>query len=793
MLKNYLKIVLRNIIKYKSTSLTYFLSLVIGFVGASIIFLIVNNELSFDDFHENSENIYRVVYAENDKVVRNPREIAAAGPPAGPQLVENLPEIESFLRIRYTDNSLISNETETYNENKVVYADSNFFNFYSFNLLIGNSNRVLSEPGNVVLSESIAKKYFGNDNPLDKILYLDNETRLVVKGVYEDFPVNSHIDIDFIISFETFSVPEGYPVTLQTWAWASFPTYLELNESADVESVQNKCTEILASNMPEGARDRFIAILQPLEDVYLGKYEHDQQRKGQWSKIYGLGLIGILLLGIAAFNFINLITARSLERAKEIGVRKVVGASKHELRKQILGESVIITLLSALISTLVLYLFVKTGITIAGISLSLIFNDLLFYAIFILTAAIVIGLLSGLYPSIMFASIDPARILKKESTYGNPKSPVRKLLISFQFAISIFLITVTLIISNQMQFITDKNLGFDEENVVILKVPRSLSTADLETLETNIANSSFVKSVGSSATLLDGNSGSVPVFADGITDEIGIPMNIFGVSYNFFETLGIQLKDGRTISKNFSSDTSEAIILNQAAASLLGFEKPVGNNLRVSDLVDGKIIGVTDDFHFASLHRKVEPLAIFYTEYAEYVYVRLAEGNFNNMLSSLNSIWNSTLPNVPFEYRFLDENLNQLYKAENSFLDLVMIFSIVSIFVACLGLIGLVSFSIIRRKREIGIRKVLGASVVNIFMLVSKEFLLLIIYANVFAWPLAYYFGKNWLQDFAYQTNIDFVPFILASLAALLFSFISISFKAAQAASTNPVKTIRYE
>ncbi|MBU2491031.1 MAG: ABC transporter permease [Bacteroidetes bacterium] len=793
MFLNYIKIAFRNLIKYKSTSITYLASLIIGYAGVLLIMLILKNELTFDSFHENSENIYRIVFVENEKVIKNPREIVGSGPPAGPAFKEQVTEVKDFTRIRYAENSLIVFEDKSFYEDKTAYVDSTFLTMFSFPLVFGNPEDALSKPNSVVISEKVKNKIWGNENPIGKILVLDDRHELHVTGVIKNFPLNSHIEFDYLISFNTFAVPTGYPVTLQDWGWISFPTYLLIQSGADINKIEEQCLQILKSNLSASSKERFFIKLQPLKDIYLGEYKYHRDRKGEWSKVIGLIIISFLLLGIACFNFINIATARSTNRLKEIAMRKVIGADRKSIFYQLIGESILVSLLSMLFSVLIVQTIIESKLNFIGINFFELADDFLLYSPIYFLFALAVGFLAGLYHSFIVAAFNPIKIFRNTNSFSGSKSTVRKLIITFQFSIAIFLIITSFIISKQMEYISEKNLGFDQEQILVLRLPRDNSGQNVKLISESYNNNAFVINISSTGNILDGDNGSGPVFPEGMTGDVGIPMNTYGVNFNFFETLDIKFINGRPLSADIASDSTEGIVINEKAAKILGWHDPIGKQLRVSNLLTGRIVGVVKDFHFASLHNEIQPLVMFFTDLTEYIFVKTAKGNLNSTISSLEKEWKNIVPDLPFDFFFLDENINKLYQSENIFLNLINVFSILSIFVALLGLFGLVFFSVTKKKKEIAVRKILGASVSNILFLVSHEYIMFTIVANIIAWPVAYFYLNNWLTGFAYKVEIGIIYFLFAAVIVSVCALLTVCLISFKTARSNPAESIKNE
>lgn len=792
MFQNYLKIAFRNLLRERGISFINILGLAIGFASCIFIFLFVRHELNFDGFHEKGERIYRLVHDEREFIVPGGRLLATTGPPAGPALANNFPEVLNAVRVRFTDRRIVSYNEKRFYEENIVYVDSTLFEVFSFPLQRGNPETALNAPKKVVITSQMAEKYFGDEDPLGKTLQLDDGLELTVTGVFKPIPQNSHLKFDFAISFATFTVPRGYPVTLDSWGWISFHNYLLLDRGVDPAALEAKFPEFISTHWDPERAKRFKWRLQPLKDIYFGEVLNTDIPSGNIAYIYGLSGIGILILLMGSFNFMNLSIARSITRSKEVGIRKVLGAFQTGLIKQFLGESVIISLLGFILAFALFEVLGEVLARTLQISLPVQSGDYLDLVLLFLGISIAVGIISGSYPALVVSHFQPSKVLKGKSQPVSSGILLRKILVVVQFSITIGLIAGSFVIADQMQLIRTKELGFNKEEVLILPVPRDRSDAQYALIRNKLRQNLHVAGISAGSGVFDGDNGSVPMFPEGAAEE-GIPVNIYGVHFDFFKTLGIELAQGRPFSEEIPGDTATAIILNQAAAGVLGWDNPVGKPLRVSNLVDGYVIGLTDNFHFASLHYEVEPLAIFITSLVENIYIRVKPGDPRQILSSLEQDWQQVVPELPFQYTFMDENLNRLYAADRQFARLISAFSLLAIFVACLGLYGLVTFITRQRTREIGIRKVLGASVPGIAGLISKDFLLLVMVGNIIAWPLAYLLMNNWLQSFAYRIEIGWWVFALAGALALLIALLTVSYQAIRAALANPVKALRYE
>ncbi len=792
MIKNYLVIAFRTLLKHKTFSAINIFGLALGMASALVIFLYAKQELTYDGFHEKAEQVYRLTYDERESRPADGRFLATTSPPMGPALVASYPEILKCLRLRFSENDVLAYGERRFFENGGVYADSTFFEMFSFSLKAGNAATALREPNSIVLTPQTAAKYFGAENPLGKTLTLNHERELKVTGVLHEMPRRTHVQCDFLISFSTFRVPTGYPVTLESWSWISFHTYLLLAPNAKPELLERKLPDFMQTHAPERA-GKFRLGLQPITAIYLDAPKHADVASGNRALPYGLLVVGALILLLAAMNYINLATARALDRGKEVGIRKVAGASRAELVRQFLGEALLLTFCSFVLALASLEIFLKMLRAAFNLDLLLAPMEHAQLVGFGLVLAVLIGVFAGSYPAFMTASFQPIKVLKGKFRASATGLALRKTLVGMQFGVTTALLVATLVIARQMDFVRNKNLGFEREAVIVLHMMRDGSEARYALLKDRLRQNPHVLNVSASSGLLDGDNGSVPIYPEGRVDERPMASNILGVRHDFFKLLNIRMSEGREFSEQFASDVDQGIVLNQSAARALGWENPVGKKLRIGDLVDGQVIGVAEDFHFASLRNQIQPLAVFVAELVENVYLKIRPGDLSALLASLESDWKHVAPEQPFRFTFLDEHLARLYANDQKFARLISVFTALALAIASLGLYGLIAFITRQRTKELGIRKVLGASAMSVAALLSKDFVKLLLFANFIAWPIAYFAMNRWLQDFAYRIEIGWWIFALAGGVALGIALLTVSTQAIRAALANPVEALRYE
>ncbi len=794
MLKNYLKIALRNIKKDKVSSVINILGLSLGFACSLLILLFVYNELNVDKSFDHGDRIYRVTNDERS-FRETGRYLATTGPPFAPTMATELPEVESAVRLRYTDDVVFKYDNHQMYENKVIYASEDFFKLFSFPFAKGNPDQALSEPNSIVLTPQMAQKYFGDKDPIGKELLMNDEVSLKVTGVLEEAPKNTHLDFDFLVSFKTFKVPFGYPVTLETWGWISFHTYVLLKEGVNPSIVNDKLLDFskrhVYGDRPVGSTYE----LQALADIYFhseGMMNAGEYKKGNLTYTYGLSFIAVLILLVAGFNFMNINTARSVKRAKEVGVRKVLGAGKRNLINQFLGEAIVYSLMSLGLA-IVIFKFSKNAlIDYLGWHLELNFNDYLVLGLVLLGLTILLGILSSIYPAFILSHFKPVNVLKGRIRSNGSEMNIRKILVVCQFAITVGLIVCSLVVSRQMDFIRNKNLGYDKEQLVSLQMRTDDFLQRYDLAKKILLQNPNVVGI-TAGDVMDGDYGSVPITPAGM--DQGVAMHLIGGYWDYFTTLGIDLVEGRDFSAQHPRDTAIGIIINEAAQRTFGWDDPIGQALQVNTNINGEVVGVVKNFHFQSLHDPIEPLVVVVPRtHMRNVILRInPTNNIDGLIASLQNDWQEIAPDLPFQFSFLDDQLNLEYKADLQFSKLVTFFGWIAIFIASLGLYGLIAIVTAYKTKEIGIRKTLGASVSNILFMLSRRFVILILISNLIALPVAWWVMNNWLQNFAYHTNIG-VPLLLSAILISLFiAILSLSYQVIKSALGNPVIALREE
>ncbi len=793
MFKNYIKIAWRNLVKNKVYSGINIIGLAIGLTAGFLILLFVNFELSYDGFHTKGDRIYRVVAD-----IKTPSENIEANKPAWAvplHLEKQFPEVESAVRVAGRD-MLIRKDDLKFKETGILAADPNFFNVFDFELIKGNPADVIKEPFSMVLSESMVKKYFGDQDPIGKTLKITEDSHIAtITGVMKDMPKNSHINADMIISMTTYT--QSLNKNLDT-AWGGYNpfAYILLSPGTNPDQLAAKFPDFLERNDGENMKKSKMYVtlfLEPFKELYLHS-NRGGTGGGSMDIVYIFSVIAIFILIIAAINFINLTTARSVERAKEVGIRKVIGADKGQLAFQFVGESVIISCIAFLIavglSILLLPLFNElAGKTVSSGVLAVPMNLVVLFLI-----SIGIGMIAGIYPAIVLSSFKPVSVLKGRFSTGSKGVLLRKGLVISQFTISIVLIIGTIIIYNQMNYMRTQELGFNKEQMLILETNSTSSQTALKQMIDKIPGV-VSTSLGSSVPG-KGNSMAYSEIENRDGDLQVANLDLYFIDYDYISQFGLKVLAGRPFSRDFSTDSTEAMILNEKAVKLLGYSDPkdaIGANYKQWGS-EGRIVGVIKDFHFESLDENIAPLTMRIQDQSnELIAVKISSENTKQVLSSIKDKWQSILTEEPFDYYFLDEFFDRQYRSEERFGNLFLNFSILAILISCLGLLGLAAYSTLQRRREIGIRKVIGASVSGIVNLLSKEFIMLVGIAFIIASPIAWFMMHQWLEDFAYKTPIEWWMFVLAGVSALIIALGTISFHALKASLINPVKILRTE
>lgn len=806
MIKNYLLTAFRSFFKNRSFTILNVLGLTIGIVASLLILQYVKYERSYDSFHSRAKDIYRIQYNQwqNGKLRF---ECAAAVPAVGPALKNNFPEVRRFTRL-YPVSGVISYESpsgiKSFREEKMQITDSSVFEVFNFKLLKGEETDALTGPNKAVVSEQAAKRYFGNEDPIGKTIAWDGNRKFEVRGVFADIPANSHIRFDFMLSYQTLN-NESNRESETNWGWYDFNTYVLLEPGADAKALQAKWDKWLVANKEEewkktNSRKEF--ILQPLLDIHLGKVllqESEPAERGDRDSVYALSFIALFILVIAWVNYINLATARSFDRANEVGVRKALGAQKQQLVYQFLAESLLINLVAAVLAVALVWLLWPLFSELSGrnIPRSYLFEQdfwLLLGVLFIAGAT-----LSGFYPAIVLSSFKPVAVLKGKVVNAPHGNIMRKALVVFQFAASVFLIVGAIVVYRQLAFMKNQKLGVDIKRTLVLKSPGitdSLYTNKVQLFKDELLRIPGVQSISASTNV----PGDEIYWASGIRRLSGGPDApiagyTVGIDHDYVQSFGLTLVAGRNFDRDHP-DERHRVILNRAMAAALDFDDPLAAiGARVAHGGDtSEVVGVLENYHQMSLKEAVVPLVFrFLDGNGQFIAIKIERENYKDVLAAAGSPWNTIFPNNPLDYFVLDQFFNRQYESDRQFGQIFTLFTLLAIFIACLGLFGLSSFMTTQRTKEIGIRKVLGSSVGQVVFLLSKGFLGLVAVAIAIASPLAWLAMERWLTGFPYHIDMSPLMIVIAASLVMIIAFFSVSVQTLRAARINPAQTLKYE
>ncbi len=807
MFKNYLKTAVRNILRYKGFSFINIVSLGIGITGCLVIALFVWDERQYDNFVPDGENIYRVYEERNDKnVISN---FACVPPAFATFLKQQYPEVTTTARILMSnDKFLIENGDKKAYENKGLFVDSTFFRIFPVNFVSGDINTALDAPASLVISEDLATRYFGSEDPIGKTLKID-KSDLTVKGVFAKLPAHFHLNFQYLMSMSSSGIPKE---RMERWTWHQFYTYAKLKPGADVQVLQDKFQpQVTKQAMIEEGNSSFLPFFQPLKDIHLksADFVYDNAVRGNATYVNALSVIALFVLVIACFNFINLATARSFRRAKEIGVRKVVGADRMQLIIQFISETILLSVFSVILATAATLFIVPllNEFTGKAIQFNPFTNPVL--GLIIIASGVVIGILAGIYPAFILSGFQPIKVLKNMKLAGAGNSSwLRQGLVVIQFSLSVLLIVCTMMVFRQTKYLNSKDLGFNREQVVYFQVRDSLVTNPntLETFKSELKTSPNILAITSGYGLPGDAFAGEGLILPTKDSKKEYSANVFIGDHDYVKTLGIKILAGRDFSREMSTDVTQGFLINETAVKEWGFgsaEKAIGQPIHWNEwepvdttqpIKKGRIIGVVQDFHAKSLHEKVAASAIhLYPQVTSTIALKLKAADVQNTLAFINNKWNQFVPAYPLEYKFMDESYDAMYKSEERLGNLLWIFTLMAIFIGCMGLFGLAAFSAEQRTKEIGIRKVLGASVLNITTLLSKSFVRLVIISSLIAFPIAWWAINKWLQDFEYRIAFSWWVFVLAAGAVLTVALLTVSFQAVKAGIANPIKSLRTE
>ena len=807
MFTNYLKITIRNILKYKIYSFISIFGLSIGLASCMLILLFVLHELSFDHFHEKADRIYRIgmnyhIGTIHYDVAMTPSILAESLERTFPEVITSTRLFTNMYRGEFT---YVKYKDRQFREEKFFYADSTFFDVFTVPLLTGDFKAALKHPNSVILTPPMVSKYFGDENPMGKLIKLEDGRLYKVTGIMQPLPSNSHFECDFLASFS--SIPKSRD---PEWYDFAVYTYIILEENASVERLDAKLPEfsrkyyepivqkIMGINYEEfiNSGNKLGFFTQPLSDIHLrSNLDNDFETKGNQNTVIIFSAIALIILIVACINFINLSTARSSQRANEVGVRKVVGSNRSQLIWQFLAESIIVSTLSFVLALVFVKLSLPLFNNIAGTKLNL--SGLISWKIIpgIILIIGIVGILAGSYPAFLFASFQPVTVLKGKFQTGISGKRFRNLLVVFQFATSIALFVGTIVIYNQLHYIKNKNLGFEKEHVVVIKSAQKLGNRQ-RVFKDRLKQHSQIASVCYSDCVPQILLELKAFKKEGVSGDESYSMLGTLTDYEFMDTYQLKLVEGRYFDLTRSTDSS-AVILNQAAVKALNYDNPLDQRLILTGRNPKRyqIIGIFEDFHLESLHHSIRPFAamLLDKQAAPLISLRVNPGDIQRTIQYLEKQWQQFVPEQPLQYEFFDDQFDQIYKSEIQASKIFSAFALLAIVVACLGLFGLATFTAEQRTKEIGIRKVLGASVAGIVLLISKHFAKWIAVSMIIAWPIAWYAMNKWLQNFAYRINMGWWIFLVAALLALVIALLTVSYQSLKAALANPVESLRYE
>ncbi|MEJ2636780.1 MAG: ABC transporter permease [Calditrichia bacterium] len=818
MFQNFLKITFRNLLRQKGYTFINIAGLAIGLACCFLILLFVLDELSYDRHYNNHDRIYRV--AVRGVVGNQELNIPQTSSLMARTLAEEYPEVEHATRLQHTPNMLVRYGDRVFNETHFMWVDSNFFDVFSIPLLYGDPRTALKDDHTVVMTEETASKYFDNlSEAIGKIVTYEDGTPYRVTGIAKNAPENSHFHYGMLS-----------PLSSWEWNWEEFwlhnfmYTYVMLRENSDPQQLEAKFPDFIrkyvAPHIQRGmgmSMEEFKAsgskleyYLQPLTGIHLHSHlSNELEPNSDIAYIYIFSLIAFFILVIACINFMNLSTSRSAGRGKEVGIRKVLGSRRRQLIQQFLAESIIMTLIAVIFAVAIVQLVLPYFNTLAGKHLQGGFLNHWYIIPGILVISLIVGILAGSYPAFFLSSFKPVSVLKGILSKGKQGVAFRNVLVVIQFTISIVLFVCTFIVSSQLKYIQEKRLGFDKENIVVIKrgwaigqnpdgtpISRSPNNTVIDAFKHDLLQNPQIISVAGSTSLPGKDVQSTNFLAEGASPDEQHPMNFFMADFDFADTYKLEFQEGRFYSREMASD-SMGVVVNETAARILGFEKPyLGKRIGFpgNDRFMLHIIGVVNDFHYASLHKKIEPLLLgFQNLDRTYISVRIHPQRVPETVDYIKKTWDKYIPYKPFEYFFFDQDYDLLYKAEQTTAKLFTVFSVLAIFIACLGLFGLASFTTEKRTKEIGIRKAMGAPVSKIVLLLTKEFTRWVLVANIIAWPAAWYFMNQWLQNFAYRINPTIWIFIFSGILSLAIAVLTVSYQSIRAAIANPVESLRYE
>jgi len=789
MLKNLIKTAVRHILKHFGYSILNILGLTLGITSTLFLVIYVADEISYDRYHEKADRIYRV----SSKITEPDDQFTwiVAQIPFGPQVVQDYPEVESFVRFINMPRALYKYEDKEFNEENFYYVDSTLFDIFTYEIIKGDVKAAITEPNKIVLTERIADRYFGSADPVGKTLTTGNST-FEVTGVIKDLPTNSHFRFDAVAS------RNNLPKQLGSWGNFGVYTYLLFPEKFDVNAFQTKMQGISDANIKPifGPLNITVEyILEPITRIHLySTAAGEPEPTGSITYVYIFGIVAFFLLLIAAMNYMNLATARSAGRAREVGLRKVVRSRRGPLILQFLSESTLFTIISLILSIVLIMVLLPKFNLLAGKSFTL---DVIYSPVVLLTllgVILVIGIFGGSYPAFFLSRFSPVTVLKGEITQGTAGSLFRKILVVIQFTVSVVMIICTMVVFRQLNYLKSMDQGFNQENVIGLQLNRGMAQK-YPVLKQALLDNPEIKYVTATDTPVGEGSGKLifNVETDQGMSQRGV--NFAVVDHDFVEALGINIVKGRDFQQDMPSDTLLGVIVNETFVNRMSWAEPIGKRVELGNdsTLRARVIGVMKDYHQTGMYNEIESLLLAYRMVNNIVYIKIADENIDQTMSFIETIWKEIFPDQPYTYTFLSERFNRQFEADEKRGLIFTIFTILAILIACLGLFGLASYMVEQRTKEIGIRKVFGANEGIILGLVAKDFLLLVAIGIIIAVPVAYYFMNNWLENYVYKTNVGTALLLYAGLITLVITFMTVSYKAYQAAVMNPAASLKTE
>lgn len=793
---NYLKIAQRNILKRKAFSLINIIGLSVSIAVSILILLYVIHEISFDKYHANAKNKYRVILKVIDG--KDERETYVTNGTLVDKIKENVPGIKNsfqayveFPYVQYEDKSFLEDNDDVY------YVGEGIIEFLSVKFISGDPKTALKEPYSLVLTESYAKKYFGKSSVLGKTLILESKNPYKVTGVVKDLPNNTHFKFNILLSLPSLS--KTYGLSDLTPFRNSFINYIELDEKENVDIIGQKLTKVSNSFLPPQAKEMGFELsnyLQPITDIHLKSSFNDRFKGGDIKTVYIFSSIAILILILACINYINLSTAQYSSRTKEVAIRKTSGANKKHLIKQFITESFIITVVSLATALVIAEFFLPLFNSLIGFKLKIAYFDNWYNIILIIGVGLLVGTFSSTYPAFFLSSFNVVDVFRMKTSIGRSNINIRRALVVFQFAVTIFLIISSLVLYKQLEYIDSKDLGFDKKNLMGISLNNNQARSQVEILKSEIDQLPFVvsSSVNSNYPSGDATWENVFTFEDYESEQFPV-MPLLDVDYDFLKTMKIRLKEGRNFSEDFTTDSS-AVLVNERLVKLVGWENAIGKHISEQtefSVENYKIIGVFRDYHKESLHSEIQPMIVRLAERKRFILVRLDDGYTESSINKIKGIWEKLSPGKPFQNMFIDDEFDKLYKSERNLSNIFVYFSVVAIIIACLGLLGLIIFYTQQKTKEISLRKILGAKTNDIIYILTKEFILLQMISNIIAIPLVYYAMNKWIHSFTYHTSIHWWVYLIGTLISAIISVFAISLQTHKAAMANPAENLRYE